>query len=389
MQPLKIGVTAFFWGKPSGVANYIVNLIRRLPRIDAANEYFVFTTDENTPIFAGLPDNLHLVNCPVNASNPTGRRIWEQVGLVRWITEHGLDVFHSPMNILPLMCPCRTVVTILDCQYYKPESGNTFARRYYHKLFMKLSVAKADAILTISHAMKGEILRFLGGSPSSIFVSPLGQDFTAGRGENGGKERVETLLGTDRDYVLFTGFPQYRKNLVRLVRAFAEVKERLPRPCKLVFCGDISPRPESDYPNIRAAVDSLQLSDDVLFTDFLPDEDMRLLLANARLFAFPSLYEGFGLPVVEAMACGTPVAASDLPVMRELGGSAVEYFNPYDHKDIARGLLTALSDEERRARMRKDGMERALLFSWENTARRTIEAYRHAAGAGARRSARR
>ena len=374
-QHLRIGINGIFRGRPTGAPNYIINLVNHLGKLDEENEYYVFVTKSNRGYFDFSKDNMHEVLCRVKAESPLRRRIWEQTLFPGIVHALNLDVLHCPLNVVPVRVGCRVVVTFLDCQYFHPSLNLRFLRRTFHVLFMRMSLKKADAILTISQSMKEEIERYLGADTKSISVTHLGQDFSRCGCDRKDVDEIRTKLGLPDRYILFVGFPHFRKNLTGLVKGLALSQERLSERVDLILCGDIDTTIESDYPNIQRTIHELGVGDRVRFINYLETEDLQKVMAGADIFAFPSFYEGFGLPVIEAMACGTAVLVSDIAVMHEIVGEAGVLVDPYNAEDIARGICRLITDDELRAKLEIEGKRRAERFSWTNTALQTLACY--------------
>ena len=375
MRPLKIGINALFRGRPTGVANYIINLVKNLAQLDKENEYYIFLIEENKEYFNLEQDNFHEMLCFVKTENPILRRMWEQIVLPKLVHDKDIDILHCPVNIIPILVQCRSIVTFLDCQYFNESSRNTLLRKKYHHIFMRLSMQKADAIITISDSMKSEIIQYLGGKRDNIHVTHLGQDTFSTVDQGVRLEGNIENVNLSRKYILFVGFPQYRKNLSGLVKAFASAMGKMNEPYDLVICGDMKTKIESDYNNILKTINRYNIENQVKFIDYLENEELRALMVGAEIFVFPSFYEGFGLPVLEAMACGTPVLVSDIPVMHEIVDDAGMYVNPYNQDDISRGICELLLDSNLRQRLGKKGWKRAQRFTWKMTAEKTLECY--------------
>jgi glycosyltransferase involved in cell wall biosynthesis len=376
MPPLRIGINAIFRGKPTGAANYIINLVNAITRMDKENQYFVFVTESNRNWFAWDRNNIHEVLCSVKTESPLIRRMWELFVLPRIVRKNKLDILHCPTNIVPPFIRCRAVVTFLDCQFFHPSIKHSFLRRTFNRVFMRRSFRKSHAIMTISNSVKDEILNYFGNRHKAIHVTHLGHDFNGSSDKEADSHPIGQKPGLNRRYILFVGFPHHRKNLVRLVNAFAIARSKLAEPYDLVLCGDFNTSIESDWPNILKAIEELGIKDIVRFVDYPERADLWNLIANAQMLAFLSLYEGFGLPVVEAMACGTPVLTSDIPVMHEIAGDAGTYVDPYNVDDIAEGMCNVLSDDAIKNDLSIKGRRQAARFTWENTAEKTLECYR-------------
>lgn len=388
---MNIGINALFRWAPTGVANYICNLVCSLAEIDQVHQYYVFVHESNKKYFPVQNPNFHFVTCDVEVNRPARRRVWEQTTLPRLVRKFRIDVLHCPMNILPILNGCRSVVTIIDTQHFQCPQFISFFRRVYHQWLMRISARRADMVITISQSVKKEIEAYIG-HRNGVRVIHLGVDRSF---------RVidsdEAIAAAKRhykiphNYVLFVGYPHYRKNIPRLVEAFAAVRRRLSEPYSLVLVGDMDTPVESDAENIRRTVRQLGQSMEVLFTKYVPgdmdrgsqdgriDDLMPRLMNGAQVLAYPSLYEGFGLPVLEAMACGTPVLASDIPVMEEVAGDAALLVDPYRVDAIADGLFRLLKDDTLRKQLVEKGFRRVRSFSWEENARQTLECYEQVA----------
>jgi glycosyltransferase involved in cell wall biosynthesis len=275
----------------------------------------------------------------------------ELVAVRRAISAADPDLFHAPHYVVPLFPPRATVVTVHDLMHLTRPEHATPAKRAYARWMMGRALRLAAKVIAVSEATKKEILAFgpeLGGKVVAI--------------PNGVEERF-FLESEEKEesspYLLFLGNDKPHKNLDGLLRAWPRVHAAHPA-LSLVLAGVQAGR---TLPEGAKAV------------GFVPDEDVPSLLAGARALVLPSFAEGFGLPVLEAQAAGTPVACSDLPALRETAGDAAVYFDPHDVASIAAALTSLLSDEEKRSLLRKNGRERARQFSWRAAAERTATVY--------------
>jgi len=288
------------------------------------------------------------------------------------------------MNVLPILPGCPTVVTIIDTQYFQNPDHFSFLRKNYLKYMMHVSLNKADGIITISEAVKKEISEcFPQNNHKETKVVHLGLDPCFRVVDNAGMiAGMKRKYGIQGKYILFSGYPHYRKNIPRLIVAFKKVLDLLLEPYAFVITGEMG-TDESDIGNIKEAIDRNGIRDKVLFTGYVPGIciwgekglSLALLMNGADLFVYPSLYEGFGLPVLEAMACALPVLTSDIPVMREVAGDAAIFVNPYKIDDIAQGIYRGLTDDSLRRKIVLRGLERAKKFTWKTNASRTLEYY--------------
>lgn len=383
---MKIGINALFRLKPTGVANYICNLVYCLSEIDEENEYVVFTTVENRQYFPIQKNNFNVIFCKLISESPAYRRFWEQSVFPWLIRSEKVELLHCLMNVLPIWPGCPTVLTIIDTQYFKHPEFFSFLRRNYLKNMMGLSLAQADGVITISRAVKNEMnecFSWLKKKEIAVIELGLSPCFKVINDSNKISD-TKKKYGIEGKYILFIGYPHFRKNLLRLIGAFKQVLASYSEPCTLVIVGEMREE-ESDIKNVYNVIENFGIKGKVIFTGYVPGasipghmdkQDIVYLLNGAELLAFPSIYEGFGLPVLEAMACGTPVLVSDIPVMHEIAHEAAIFVDPYDINDIADGISRGLKDGLLRKNLRQRGLDKAKKFSWKINALKTLEYYK-------------
>jgi glycosyltransferase involved in cell wall biosynthesis len=301
----------------------------------------------------------------------------EQVELPRILRRHKVDLLHSPHFNLPLLRPCPTVVTIHDVIYLacKQDMPSRLGRLYYHGM-MAASVRLAQVILTDSEFSKKDIVRYLGADPQKIEVVYPGIDPGFQRVMDAtSREAVLSRYKIDQEFILYTGIYKLRKNHAGLLRAFRQFLMCGER-AKLVIAGPLG----EGEPLLQRLTEELGIGESVVFTGFVPDADLPALYSAARLYACPSLYEGFGFTVLEAMACEVPVVCSPETSLPEVAGDAAVYANPRDPAEFAAALQSVFSDSALRSRMVSAGLKNCQRFSWRGAARQTLAAYHHAAG---------
>jgi glycosyltransferase involved in cell wall biosynthesis len=303
--------------------------------------------------------------------------VGEQVALPSLLRRHKVDLLHSPHFNLPLVRPCPTVVTIHDVIYLacKQDMPSRLGRLYYHGM-MAASVRLADRILTDSEFSKKDIVCHLHADPEKIDV--VYPAVHPGFERVSERAKIEPMLSSyriDEDYILYTGIYKLRKNHAGLLRAFREFLENGEKT-KLVIAGPIS---EGETELRRLAIE-LGIAEQIIFAGFVSDADLPSLYSGARVYACPSLYEGFGFTVLEAMACGVPVVCSAETSLPEVAGDAALYADPRSPQEFAAALQRAFSDDELRGQLIEKGFKNRRRFSWESAARRTLAAYEHAAG---------
>jgi glycosyltransferase involved in cell wall biosynthesis len=283
------------------------------------------------------------------------------------------DVFHAPHYVLPAAVRCRSVVTIHDCIHLMfPQYLPNRAAYAYARTTMWNAARKATRILTVSHASKDDILRFFAVPPEKIEVVHNGIDerFWTPPVE-ADVARVRERYQLDQRFVLYVGNIKPHKNLVRLIEAFDALRQSGFEELRLLIIGDEI----SKLPALRRAVHSHKLHKQVRFLGYVKDETLAILYRLASVFVFPSLYEGFGLPPLEAMASGTPVVTSNVSSLPEVADDAAVLVDPYDVASITDGMRRVLSDPELARDLREKGLVRARHFSWERSVARTREIY--------------
>jgi glycosyltransferase involved in cell wall biosynthesis len=355
-----------------GIGTYIRNLLRHLARIDQETEYILLCRDEDLGVAAQLGPNFRSVREP--SPNYSLR---EQIHVPWVLRRERPDVFHAPHYILPAAVSCRSVVTIHDCihlmfpQYLPNRAAYGFARAS-----MWTAARRSDRILTVSEASKRDILQLFNVPPEKVVVvyNAIDERF----GVTPSRERVAEVrerYQLDHKFVLYVGNIKPHKNLVRLIEAFSQLR-RTRDDLKLLIIGDEI----SKLPALRRAVHSHKLHKHVRFLGYLNDDTLGVLYRLASVFVFPSLYEGFGLPPLEAMASGTPVVTSNVSSLPEVTGDAAILIDPYEVDSIADGMRRVLDDQALAAQLRERGLRRAREFSWTRSVERTLEVYRDAAG---------
>jgi glycosyltransferase involved in cell wall biosynthesis len=351
-----------------GIGTYIRNLLRQLARLDRDTEFVVLCRDEDRESLVSLGGNFRAVT--ETAGNYS---IAEQVRIPIALHREGVTLFHAPHYVLPPLVPCRSVVTIHDCIHlmFPQYLPNRFALGYA-RTSIGLATHRATRVLTVSESSKRDILRFVDTNPDKIDVIYNAYDDRFGvepREED--VVRVRERYQLHDEFVLYAGNVKPHKNLERLIEAFDRVRQRGLDHLKLVMIGDEI----SKYAALRRAVHRHQLHKYVRFLGYLPEETLAVMYRLAGVFVFPSLYEGFGLPPLEAMARGTPVVTSNVSSLPEVAGDAAVLVDPYDPDAIADGIQRVLTDEKLRRDLRMKGLARAKQFSWEASVRRVREIY--------------
>lgn len=299
---------------------------------------------------------------------------------IAWnVWRHDLALVHDPTGMVPLLAtPVRRVATIHDAiPYIYPETSTMLVRMIYH-FWLPLAVQRLHGIITDSHQSKADIVRHLRLKPERVTVVPLGVDRRYRPLSVVESRAVLERKGINFPYILYVSAVEprkKRKNLPRLLEAFAQLL-RWSERWRLVIVGAY----KKNYRPVFETVERLGLEPHVYFTGFVAEADLPVLYAGADLFVLPSLYEGFGLPVLEAMACGTPVVTSNTSSLAEVAGDAAILIDPYRVEAIAGAMRRVLSDPDLAAELHLKGLARAQEFSWERTARETVAVYERVLG---------
>ena len=357
-----------------GIGTYIRNLLRQLARLDRHTDFVILCRPEDRAALATLGENFRPV-----AETAGNYSVAEQLTVPLALKREGVTLFHAPHYVLPPLVACKSVVTIHDCihlmfpQYLPNKIALTYARAS-----IGLAARRATRVLTVSESSKRDILRFVDTEPEKIDViyNAYDERFAVEPREED-VVRVRERFQLQDQFVLYAGNVKPHKNVERLIQAFHLVRQRGLDHLKLVIIGDEVSR----YAALRRAVHKHQLHQYVRFLGYVPEETLAVMYRLAGVFVFPSLYEGFGLPPLEAMASGTPVVTSNVSSLPEVAGEAAVLVDPYDPGAIADGIARVLTDERVRNEMRAKGLERARQFSWEASVRRVRDIYLEAASA--------
>ncbi len=357
-----------------GIGTYIRNLVTGLAALDTTTDFVLLTKPADTAAATAAGPNFRAVTETAKSYS-----LAEQWRIPLAAARARADLLHEPHYVLPPLTRCRTVVTIHDCIHLRfPEYLPSRASFFYAHAMIRMAARKADRVLTVSEASKRDILHYTGVAPDKVEVIYNGlDDRFAAAPDAAAIERVQQRFQLDHPFVLYVGNIKPHKNLERLIAAFAAARPDGPDGLKLVVIGDET----SNYPSVRQAVHRHRLDKHVRFFGFLPAATLVVFYRLARAFVFPSLYEGFGLPPLEAMANETPVVTSNVSSLPEVAGEAALLVDPYDVASIADGIRRAVSDEPLRQVLIARGRERAGHFSWTRAAADTLAAYRRVLGA--------
>jgi len=351
-----------------GIGTYVRNLITELAKQDDDAEYVLLCAPPDVGALSALGSRFRPV--AVRAGNYSAREQW---GVPWALAKSRVDLFHAPHYVVPVLGTTRVVVTIHDCIHLRfPEYLPNRRALYYARAMMTMAARRARRVLTVSQASKDDILTYLGVPADKVEViynaldSRLAGEPTA---EDVARVRERFLLTAP--FILYTGNIKPHKNVDRLIEAFSILRRDGHEDVKLLIIGDEI----SKYPNLRRLVHKFQLHQHVRFLGFVPDATLAVLYRLAAVFVFPSIYEGFGLPPLEAMAAGAPVVTSNTSSLPEVVGDAALLIDPLDATAIARAMGRVLNEPELRQTLIRRGHERVKAFSWERSVARVRQVY--------------
>ena len=359
----------------SGVGHYTYELARALAVSDPATSFeitypstypsIILTADDDP---RPLPANLKAERVPVG---PLGRHWWS-IGLPRYLRREKLQLFHGTNYDVPLRRHCATVLTVHDLSLLlHPE---THPRRSVNRARRRLPLMArtADAIIVPTESVRSEVCEHLKISADKVFAIPEAARASLRPTKVAEAAAVRQRLGVRENFVLAVGTIEPRKNLRVLISAFEDVTRVQPdSDLQLVIAGGHGWLSGPLF----EALEKSPVRDRILLTDYLHDEDLRGLYSSCRVFVYPSIYEGFGLPPLEAMACGAPVIASRIPTLTETLGSAAHFFDPQSSEQLVESIIQVTTNEDLRQRLTSAGLRQAEKFSWEHTAQLTLDVY--------------
>jgi glycosyltransferase involved in cell wall biosynthesis len=356
--------------RQAGVSRYITELVRHLAAEPGPHEYVVFTPPHGLGALA-VPPSVQVAPSRLPTQRPPVRIAWEQAAAPVLAAARRLDLFHAPVNVAPLALPCRTIVTIHDLAFLLYPERLTPARRRYLALMTRLSARRAARVIAVSAQTARDVVARLGVPAERVVVVPeAAAEHFRPEPDAAALAAFRHAKGVSEQYVLFVGTLEPRKNVPALLRAFARVAGEFPG-VQLVIAGGRGWLDDE----IFALHAALGLGARVCFPGFVPPEELPRWYQAATVFVYPSLYEGFGLPPLEALACGTPVIASNTSAIPEVVGDAGLLVDPRDEAALAAALRALLADPARRAALRAAGLARAARFSWARVARETRAVY--------------
>jgi glycosyltransferase involved in cell wall biosynthesis len=362
-----------------GVGTYTRNIVRALARLDRENKYFLLGASEKAGEIGELPENFQFIAVPRPDTLRGYVECQSEVGRL------GCDLVHVPhLFWLPRHLPCPYVLTVHDMleHMYRARGGSGLKRSLHFTLTRRVA-RKAARIFAVSHFTKGEVEKLFAIKSDRIEViyNAIDQRFLSGHASDADRLFLAERYQVTYPFLLYAGKISPHKNLVRIIEAFSALKADLTKhdlfpDLKLIIIGD----EVSKHPDLRRTVVRGGVHNDVRFLGFVPIEVLRIFYDAAKVFVFPSLYEGFGLPPLEAMAHGTPVLTSNTSSIPEVVGDAAVMVNPENVFEMMRALQRVLLDQPLRERLRQRGYEQVTKFSWDKSAEKVLAGYETVVG---------
>lgn len=368
---MKIGIDgrAAKWYRGTGIGTYTYQLINCLNRIDNINKYLLFMP-ENCKYDMALKENFHLNNITEgNESN-----FWDEVNIPNILKDKNIELYHVPQNGvgLPADKKCRFVITLHDVIPYKmPETVSDRYLKIFSDHIPKI-ISECDGIITVSNYSKKDIIETFNFPENKVYVTHLAsEDIYRPLDKRVSRYIAEKYYSIQGDFILYVGGFSPRKNIVGLIESFSKLLCSYKKDVKLVVVG----KKGKSYEIYKKRAEELHISDKVLFPGFVSIEHLPYIYNASQLFVYPSFYEGFGLPPIEAMSCGVPVIASNVTSVPEVVGDGGLLIDPKDIDNLCDSMFRVLSDEELRKKLISLGLSKASNLSWDKTANETISAY--------------
>lgn len=357
------------WYRGTGIGTYTYQLISSLNAVDKINEYLLFMPEASVADIS-FNNNFNIENISEGKSD----NFWDEVNIPNILTDKDIEIYHVPQNGvgLPKEKNCPFVITLHDVIPLRmPETvGETFLKIFNND--MPHIVASCDGIITVSEFSKEDIAKSFNYPKEKIFVTHLAaEDIYHPLDRMKCQDLIKKYYGISGDYILYIGGFSPRKNIVGLIEAFSKFISKYKKDIKLVITG----KQGKSYSIYKKRSQDLKIEDKVLFPGFIPIEHLPCLYNASKLLVYPSFYEGFGLPPIEAMACGVPVITSNLTSIPEVVSDCAVLINPYNIDEIAEAICKVLNDEKFANKLILKGLIRSSEFNWRKTAKNTLIAY--------------
>lgn len=370
---MRIGINALYSmsGGYGGMQVYFDNLLKTLLEVDKENTYIIFCNAQNYNDLKYYNINVKKIFCPVKSGLSISKTLWEQVFLPFQTLLHKIDILFSPAYISPAFLKCKSVVTIHCTKYiHHPEDFDSLSLSIL-KILIPLSARNCDRIITVSNCAKSEVIKFFNVPEDKVTVIPysVAEHFCSLVKVD---DHFSERYGISKKYILSIASTKPHKNLRGLVEAYVNLRESGRIDHQLVLVGDKRPLLKDDWFSKNFS----KWREDIIFTGIIPNDQLSPFYSNAEIFVFVSKYESFGIPIIESMACGTPVVTSNTFSMPEAAGGCALLADPYSTEDIANKIEKLIKDKELRNDLIAKGKKHAENFSWKKTAEQTLKVFK-------------
>lgn len=380
MKKIKIGINTLpLFDTIAGAERYTFSIIKTLAKLDKKNEYILFLNSYNKEQYSVVQNNFKNIVCKF-PKNKVARMLYEQFILPDVVGREKVDILFSVCNIAPVMTKCVLVTMIFDLHWLIYPHFFDKVKNFYLKKMLELTAKRSAKILTLSESSKKDIVKIFNIAPEKVSITYCGSEnvsFHIGTGLPFGgvcTEQSECAQDMPRPYsekyILFVGQFHKRKNIPVLIKAFELIKEKLNIPHKLYLVG----RSGDGHKEVMRLYEKSRYKKDIKIIGYILDEELALVYNNANIFIYPSLYEGFGLPVIEAMGHGVPVIISYASSLPEVGGDGALYFNPQDANELVQKMEILINNESKKRELVAKGLKQAEKFTWDEVGKRTLEA---------------
>ncbi len=374
---MRVGITTFGGdGGTSGISRYIIKLLDQLAQLPEGPELDIVVYNDEISIFVPSTGRVEALSFGRRWYNPVLNVAWHQFALPGLCTKRNFDILFLPAGNrrLPIWAPCPTIGTVHDLSSIHVKEKYDPGRTFYITRVLPRLVRRLNLVLTVSESSKRDIVEYCGVPEDRVVVTPNGVDHEEyfQRDKEKARTRIGSKYGITGPFLLYVSRIEHPgKNHARLVLAFDRLKSRTGLPHQLVLAGGDWDRAQE----VHRIASQCSHNKHIVFTGFVDHADLPYLYCSADLFVFPSLYEGFGIPILEAMACGTAVACSNVSSMPEIAGDSALQFDPYDEDEISVAMERLLSDDKLRDDYVQRGLARSREYTWHNTAVKTLEAF--------------
>lgn len=377
---ISVNIQPLLHSDKSGIGFYEAELIKAMGRLDNENEYVLdFFSLKNSDDKIKTAEKYAGKNIKLNPCKWFSATVYQLLWAVipipyRLFFREKSDVSHFYNYYVPPFARGKKAAVIYDAVIKDFPETVRFKTKLMLRLTLKSSIRRADRIITISQFSKQQIIKHFGVPAERIDIVPCGVNFDVFRPDYDNKliSDAKSKYGINGDYILYLGTLEPRKNIERIIEAYSVMLSRTEAPPLLVLAGGKGWLYESIFEKVK----TLGLEDRVVFTGYVPDGDVPLLMKGAMIFCFPSIYEGFGMPPLEAMACGTPVLTSNSTALPEVVGDAAIQADPYSVEEIAEGMIKLTESSELRRRLSEKGLEQCRRFTWEKSAAEMLDVYK-------------